>query len=1101
MLKSSLALRAPYLVLLALLLTAGACTEGSSSNGSQDFGGGPGAQPNAVGQPNTAAVKLVRSQVNVRLALNAPSLASTDAAGQRLELRCEALDANGLPLTFLGADGEPVPALPVVLEGAATSLAVQVQVPAGVVPGASGYNLHFVLSPPGAADAQQRREAVRSALPHASHLAAPASDAIRLDAVGSVAAGAPVEFSQVELSVASSLAYTLAQAMAADLDPRTMVATQKDLAGVLSKQQIELEGEVDVSVAHALGNYLGALSAALQDAVLQRPDLQAQAAQALAARLAGTASGSLAAANFASSFSSQVAQMGGNVAVAFAPGSNAGDNALLGVFTAAATEARIRASNTLPGSTSALAPRGVVFVDVDIKDTIGGLVSITPPAVTLGVTGYRVYLGDASRSPASMRLVAQLQGDAASTTLPLGTVVPAGATTVWAESMTNGTSLGFASARLTNRSSYLSNLRAYAGDQQVALRWDGVAGAHHYTIYRTTNDVVTQAQVLASTLVPNFADQTANNDATYTYAVSVSPSSDPSAEGGLSQQISARPAATSGPAKVQGVKAYASVEDVMVTWPGVPNVNRYRLVRTKLQSNEQPQMLSAEAQPGYVDREGLQYGVDYAYTVAAVDENGLTAAPSLAALASLALEPPALDCSAATSCRVTFLPTVDHFEYYRSATLPVRAQADTYVGKSSASLFSVEPPPSGVHYYAVLGVDANGVKSVLSVPEGLAASGTYPNDYAPALVAWGTASSADVAQGSIKATLNQAPVGVTVDNHDTLLFSEPLSNRVHGQLRLRTVYGGDDVGQNHFILGQPDVTSDAPGHTLFGLSRPTALNTDRLGDLFTVQVADTNNARVVFYDNRSALRGQQPGYSLLGGIGQSGVGAGVDGVATASAFVGLSGTAAGRQHYVAVDAAANRVLLFDHFPSGPQQQADVVLGQRNFTDAAPNAAGEVNACSLFRPSSAWTDGDRLIVYDAGNARVLIWNAMPTSNFAPADVVIGQPDMQSSTSHEGPNVSAEGLAALGDADVGGGLDSDGVKLVVADTRNHRVLLYQNIPVDNGAPADTVLGQPDMVNGAAAANPGARDLVSPAGVALYGHNHVVVTDSGNRRVLLY
>jgi hypothetical protein len=50
--------------------------------------------------------------------------------------------------------------------------------------------------------------------------------------------------------------------------------------------------------------------------------------------------------------------------------------------------------------------------------------------------------------------------------------------------------------------------------------------------------------------------------------------------------------------------------------------------------------------------------------------------------------------------------------------------------------------------------------------------------------------------------------------------------------------------------------------------------------------------------------------------------------------------------------------------------------------------------------------NKLIVADAWNHRVLIWNEFPTQNGQPADVVIGQPGMQNNL----PNVEGVGTVA-------------------------------------------------------------------------------------------
>ena len=89
------------------------------------------------------------------------------------------------------------------------------------------------------------------------------------------------------------------------------------------------------------------------------------------------------------------------------------------------------------------------------------------------------------------------------------------------------------------------------------------------------------------------------------------------------------------------------------------------------------------------------------------------------------------------------------------------------------------------------------------------------------------------------------------------------------------------------------------------------------------------------------------------------------------------------------------------------------------------------------PRAGWTDGQRIVVADSGNHRVMIWHTFPDVDGAPADVVLGQPDFTS----EGP--------AAGSADTRRGLylptgvavvDGD---LVVADAWHHRLLVFDGI----------------------------------------------------------
>src|SRR5258706_9297716 len=72
--------------------------------------------------------------------------------------------------------------------------------------------------------------------------------------------------------------------------------------------------------------------------------------------------------------------------------------------------------------------------------------------------------------------------------------------------------------------------------------------------------------------------------------------------------------------------------------------------------------------------------------------------------------------------------------------------------------------------------------------------------------------------------------------------------------------------------------------------------------------------------------------------------------------------------------------------------ASVVIGQPDFTSSSANQGGSANANTLSILNTApdiTTDGTKLILSDSLNSRVLIYNKMPTSNNASADVVIGQ----------------------------------------------------------------------------------------------------------------
>ena len=131
--------------------------------------------------------------------------------------------------------------------------------------------------------------------------------------------------------------------------------------------------------------------------------------------------------------------------------------------------------------------------------------------------------------------------------------------------------------------------------------------------------------------------------------------------------------------------------------------------------------------------------------------------------------------------------------------------------------------------------------------------------------------------------------------------------------------------------------------------------------------------------------------------------------------------------------------------------ATLVLGQPDFTTATENLAATPTTLRL--PTAVASDGVHVVVADTNHNRVLIWNRIPTSNNAPADVVVGQPNF-TTTSVPGNTPNAKSMRGPQGVWIQNG------RLYVADTQNNRVLIFNRIPTSNGAAADVVLGQPDF-----------------------------------------
>lgn len=222
---------------------------------------------------------------------------------------------------------------------------------------------------------------------------------------------------------------------------------------------------------------------------------------------------------------------------------------------------------------------------------------------------------------------------------------------------------------------------------------------------------------------------------------------------------------------------------------------------------------------------------------------------------------------------------------------------------------------------------------------------------------------------------------------------------------------------------------------------------------------------------------------------------------TAATLNGPKAISSDGQQLAVADTANNRVLLWNQLPSTANQPADVILGQPTPTLSLINAPPRVDGLSLQGASSVATDKTHLVVADPGFHRVLIWNQIPQNGQTPPDVVLGQADLtQASVNGGSPTATQSSF----NTPVSVSLDEG--RLAVADQGNHRVLIFGQLPSQNNAPADLVIGQPDFVsslpNHTAGSNPPPSDnsLFSPGWVHQQGGT-LFVADTSNHRVLIY
>lgn len=257
---------------------------------------------------------------------------------------------------------------------------------------------------------------------------------------------------------------------------------------------------------------------------------------------------------------------------------------------------------------------------------------------------------------------------------------------------------------------------------------------------------------------------------------------------------------------------------------------------------------------------------------------------------------------------------------------------------------------------------------------------------------------------------------------------------------------------------------------------------------------DGANLYILDYDDNRIVRyGGFPttsGVAINLAIGQPDLATGGTGC-SAKRFRYPEGAIIAGGRLIVADEGNNRVLIWNSIPTDFDVAADIVLGQVSMDSC--DAPDDPTASALRDPTDVWSDGTRLLVVDGGHERILLWNEFPTENNAPADIVLGQPDM----STDGSGVGAEKF---------GGpyyLASNGTQIAVSDSDNHRVLVWNEFPTENGAPADVVLGQIDFdridIN-AGASGPTSTGFNYPTGL-LFHDNLLFVGDNNNSRYLIF
>ncbi|MBI4865788.1 MAG: PKD domain-containing protein [Candidatus Wallbacteria bacterium] len=298
-------------------------------------------------------------------------------------------------------------------------------------------------------------------------------------------------------------------------------------------------------------------------------------------------------------------------------------------------------------------------------------------------------------------------------------------------------------------------------------------------------------------------------------------------------------------------------------------------------------------------------------------------------------------------------------------------------------------------------------------------------------------------------------------------------------------------GQSGFTGGLRNAGGVAGAGTM---ALPQAVATDGV----RVAVSDLGNNRVLLFASdqdvaASAVIGQPNFTSTL-------VTRPTSASVRAPAGLAFAGT-----RLLLADKGNNRVLVYDDVLAlmAGETTAGLALGQADLVSGDANRTTEPvsvpDATTLNGPSDVAVSGFDVVVADTGNNRVLIYRDLFTMRTgAAAAVVLGQGDFVSNRPNRGGAVGPDTMSSPVSVAV------TGSRLLVADSLNHRVLVWNDITaISSAQPADFVLGQADLTSGQpdrGTGAPSALGLNTPSSVRLAG-TRLYVSDSINNRVVVY
>jgi len=159
------------------------------------------------------------------------------------------------------------------------------------------------------------------------------------------------------------------------------------------------------------------------------------------------------------------------------------------------------------------------------------------------------------------------------------------------------------------------------------------------------------------------------------------------------------------------------------------------------------------------------------------------------------------------------------------------------------------------------------------------------------------------------------------------------------------------------------------------------------------------------------------------------------------------------------------------------QSANVVLGQADFDDQVASNTSSLMSNVVW--GAAISPAGKLAIVNVSDGSVYVWNSVPTANGAAADFLLL--DITGGVSNGWSTVAWSGE-----------------DLLVGGVNTHRILRYA-APVSASSTPANVIGQPNLTTYSSGLT--AAKLNTPYGIRVTSSGKLIVADSGNNRVLVW